>query len=708
MDKLRMQTANKADENFKKLAEMFPNAVTETINENGEVVRAIDKDVLMQEISCKVVDGNEERYQFTWPDKKKSVLLANAPINRTLRPVCEDETVPTGADSEGKPYCSTGSVDFDTTENLYIEGDNLEVLKLLQETYLGKIKMIYIDPPYNTGNDFVYNDEFGIRSEEWNGISGNYDADGNQIVGTLEKNTEANGRFHTDWLNMIYPRLKLAKDLLADDGVIFISIDDNEQVNLSKVCDEIFGPNNRIGPIIQNKQNAKNDTVNIQKNHEFILIYRKSTIIDGAKVKATLSRRVVTYRDVLEENGQFYYLNDPITTRGEGGTLNARPNLGYTIYYNPKTGDFLAKSDYNIQLAKTENNEDIVYRTDTDLIEKGYVTVRPPRVRGKLGCWTWALDKFNAEKHSVVITGKPGSYTARKRTFVDSNCVICKEGKLVYMSAVEANSRSILDFSTNEGTNELSSLIKGNVFNNPKNLEMIKYLISLVQDSNAYVLDFFSGSSTTAHAVMQLNAEDGGHRKFIMVQLSEKCDEKSEAYKAGYKTICEIGKERIRRAGKKIREENADNSSLLTPNSKLDTGFRVLKCDTSNMKDVYYNPAEYEVNMFSRLEDNIKEDRTPEDLLFQVMLDLGILLSSKIQVRSVEVGMRNYSYFDVEDGYLIACFDKNIDEKVITTIAKQKPYYFVMRDSSMASDSVATNFDQIFATYSPDTVRKVL
>ncbi len=680
MDKLKMQTTNKADDNFKKLAAMFPNAVTETVNENGEVVRAIDKDVLMQEISCKVVDGNEERYQFTWPDKKKSVLLANAPINKTLRP-CREE-----------------SVDFDTTENLYIEGDNLEVLKLLQETYLGQIKMIYIDPPYNTGNDFVYNDEFGIRNEEWNGISGNYDADGNQIVGALEKNTEANGRFHTDWLNMIYPRLKLAKDLLADDGVIFISIDDNEQVNLSKVCDEIFGPNNRIGPIIQNKQNAKNDTVNIQKNHEFMLIYRKSTIIDGAKVKATLSRRVVTYRDVLEENGQFYYLNDPITTRGEGGTLNARPNLGYTIYYNPKTGDFLAKSDYNIQLAKTENNEDIVYRTDTDLIEKGYVTVRPPRVRGQLGCWTWALDKFNAEKHSVVITGKPGSYTARKRTFVDSNCVICKEGKLVYMSAVEANSRSILDFSTNEGTNELSSLIKGNVFNNPKNLEMIKYLISLVQDSNAYVLDFFSGSSTTAHAVMQLNAEDSGHRKFIMVQLPEKCDEKSEAYKAGYKTICEIGKERIRRAGAKIKEE----AGLAAQN--LDTGFRVLKCDTSNMKDVYYNPAEYEVNMFSRLEDNIKEDRTPEDLLFQVMLDLGVLLSSKIE----ETTIADKKVFNVEDNYLIACFDSDVSEETIKAIAKQKPYYFVMRDSSMASDSVATNFDQIFATYSPDTVRKVL
>lgn len=682
MDRLRMQTANKADENFKKLAAMFPNAVTETINENGEVVRAIDKDVLMQEISCTVVDGNEERYQFTWPDKKKSVLLANAPINKTLRP-CREE-----------------SVDFDTTENLYIEGDNLEVLKLLQETYLGKIKMIYIDPPYNTGNDFVYEDDFAQNTDEYLANSGQFDEEGNRMV----QNTESNGRFHTDWLNMIYPRLKLAKDLLADDGVIFISIDDNEQVNLSKVCDEIFGPNNRIGPIIQNKQNAKNDTVNIQKNHEFILIYRKSTIIDGAKVKATLSRRVVTYRDVLEENGQFYYLNDPITTRGEGGTLNARPNLGYTIYYNPKTGDFLAKSDYNIQLAKTENNEDIVYHTDTDLIEKGYVTVRPPRVRGQLGCWTWALDKFNAEKHSVVITGKPGSYTARKRTFVDSNCVICKEGKLVYMSTVEANSRSILDFSTNEGTNELSSLIKGNVFNNPKNLEMIKYLISLVQDSNAYVLDFFSGSSTTAHAVMQLNAEDGGHRKFIMVQLPEKCDEKSEAYKAGYKTICEIGKERIRRAGKKIREENADNSSLLTPNSKLDTGFRVLKCDTSNMKDVYYNPSEYEVNMFSRLEDNIKEDRTPEDLLFQVMLDLGVLLSSKIE----ETTIAGKKVFNVEDNYLIACFDSDVSEETIKAIAKQKPYYFVMRDSSMASDSVATNFDQIFATYSPDTVRKVL
>ena len=291
MDKLRMQTANKADENFKKLAAMFPNAVTETINENGEVVRAIDKDVLMQEISCTVVDGNEERYQFTWPDKKKSVLLANAPINKTLRPVREDETVPSGADSEGKPYCSTGSVDFDTTENLYIEGDNLEVLKLLQETYLGKIKMIYIDPPYNTGNDFVYNDEFGIGNEEWNGISGNYDADGNQLVGALEKNTEANGRFHTDWLNMIYPRLKLAKDLLRDDGVIFISIDDNEVENLKKVCGEVFGEGNFVAIINWKGRGGRQDSKYYAAVHEYILCYAKQReyFVAGEEIKSGVS-----------------------------------------------------------------------------------------------------------------------------------------------------------------------------------------------------------------------------------------------------------------------------------------------------------------------------------------------------------------------------------------------------------------------------------
>lgn len=675
MDKLKMHTPNKADENFKKLAVLFPNAVTETIDENGEVVRAIDKDVLMQEISCTVVDGNEERYQFTWPDKKKTVLLANAPLNKTLRP-CREE-----------------SVDFDNTENLYIEGDNLEVLKLLQETYLGKIKMIYIDPPYNTGHDFVYEDDFSQSSNEYLSNSGQFDDAGNRLVA----NTESNGRSHTDWLNMMYPRLRLAKDLLTEDGVIFISIDDNEQCNLVKLCDEVFGAENCIGPIIQNKQNAKNDTVNIQKNHEFILVYRKSSNSINGSIAATLSRKVITYRNAYEDDGRFYYLNDPITTRGEGGTLNARPNLGYTVYYNPETKDKIAVADYNVTLAKTSNDEGEIYTTDNELLCKGYVAIRPPRVRGKLGCWTWALEKFNAQKDEIIITGKPGSYAVRKRTFVKKEDIVTVDGKMQYTASSMTNSRSILDFSTNDGTNTLNTVLgKNAVFSNPKNLEMIKYLIQLVADKSFIVLDFFSGSATTAHAVMQANAEDGGKRRFIMVQISEETEDKSDAYKAGYKTICEIGKERIRRAAKKIAEEN--------PDAKFDSGFRVLKCDTSNMKDVYYSPADFDMNLLDMMADNIKEDRTPEALLFQVMLDLGVELSSKIE----ETTIAGKKVFDVADGFLIACFDKDVNEETIKAIAQKQPYYFVMRDSSLASDSVATNFEQIFATYSPDTVRKVL
>ena len=662
MDKLRMQTANKADENFKKLAAMFPNAVTETINENGEVVRAIDKDVLMQEISCKVVDGNEERYQFTWPDKKKSVLLANAPINRTLRPVREDETVPTGADSEGKPYCSTGSVDFDTTENLYIEGDNLEVLKLLQETYLGKIKMIYIDPPYNTGNDFVYEDDFAQGASEYLAISGQFDEKGNRLV----PNPESNGRFHTDWLNMLYPRLRLAKDLLSDDGVIFVSIDDNEVDNLKKVCSEIFGEINLVAEIPwQSRASVQNDT-DFSVNHEYICVYAKKRRLENRRLKESNytewhSNNSFVCKPLPLDKSKFDNPdNDPrgLWKADPFDAPNVRPNLTYPVT-NPNTGE-----------------EHL-----------------PPRGRH----WRFLPEKFSsALADNRIVWTNNGLGRPQLKVFYEEK----KEFGSVDNSWFSADR---IGTSTN-GTKELMRLFDGQVFfDTPKPTSLLLKLIDLANTKdNDIILDFFSGSATTAHAVMQLNAEDGGHRKFIMVQLPEKCDEKSEAYKAGYKTICEIGKERIRRAGAKIKDE----AGLAAQN--LDTGFRVLKCDTSNMKDVYYNPAEYEVNMFSRLEDNIKEDRTPEDLLFQVMLDLGILLSSKIQVRSVEVGMRSYSYFDVEDGYLIACFDKNIDEEVITTIAKQKPYYFVMRDSSMASDSVATNFDQIFATYSPDTVRKVL
>ena len=490
MNKLKMHTPNKADENYEKLAALFPNAVTESIDEaTGEVVRAIDKDVLMQEISCKVVDGKEERYRFTWPDKKKAVLLANSPVNMTLRP-CREE-----------------SVDFDNTENLYIEGDNLDVLKLLQETYLGKVKMIYIDPPYNTGNDFVYNDDFAESADEYFDRSGQFDEDGNRLV----QNTESNGRFHTDWLNMIYPRLKVARDLLSDDGVIFISIDDNEYENLKKICDEIFGAFNCIGPIIQNKQNAKNDTINVQKNHEFILIYRKQCLLEGTMVKPNLQRTVVAYKDAFEENGEYYYLNDPITTRGEGGTLNARPNLGYTVYYNPVTNDKVAIADYNVSLARYSNDLNEIYTNNESMLQNGYVPIRPPKVRGKLGCWTWALDKFNNEKKSIIITGNPDSYSVKKRTFVSKKDIINVNGKLQYKARSLANSKSILDFSTNEGTNVFNSIMDGSYFNNPKNLDMIKYLLSLITSKDSIILDFFSGSATTAHAVMQLNMEEAGN-----------------------------------------------------------------------------------------------------------------------------------------------------------------------------------------------------
>ena len=669
MNKLRMQTANKADENFRKLAAMFPNAVTETINENGEVVRAIDKDVLMQEISCTVVDGNEERYQFTWPDKKKSVLLANAPINKTLRP-CREE-----------------SVDFDTTENLYIEGDNLEVLKLLQETYLGKIKMIYIDPPYNTGNDFVYEDDFAQSTDEYLANSGQFDEDGNRMV----QNTESNGRFHTDWLNMIYPRLKLAKDLLSDDGVIFISIDDNESSNIKKICDEIFGVSNYINQIawVSNITGRQISGTGAAKTWESVFVYCKnaqsfySLTVDITFAKEKMPDSYKGFnKDIRKDGYGPFAIGDTLYNHNRKFNEETRPNLVFSIFYNPDTEEII-----------TGNIGEV---------KEGFIELLPHKNGDgihKYHAWRWSKPKIAKESYNlIVLPTSNGGYE-------------------IYTRIRDFNTTLLKDIVTNisNGDSEVQKLFGGKkYFEYPKSVDLISTFISSISDKSAIILDFFSGSATTAHAVMQLNAEDGGHRKFIMVQLPEATDEKSEAYKAGYKTICEIGKERIRRAGQKIRNEQlgirneGNNSSLLTPNSSLDIGFRVLKCDTSNMKDVYYNPAEYEASLFSSLEDNIKEDRTPEDLLFQVMLDLGILLSSKIQVRSEKVGMRSYSYFDVEDGYLIACFDKNIDEEVITAIAKQKPYYFVMRDSSMANDSVATNFDQIFATYSPDTVRKVL
>lgn len=656
MHKLKMHTANKADENFKKLATMFPNAVTETIDENGEVVRAIDKGVLMQEINTKVVDGNEERYQFTWPDKKKSVLLANAPINKTLRPVRDNETTSTGSDSEGKPYCSSGSVNFDNTENLYIEGDNLEVLKLLQETYLGKIKMIYIDPPYNTGHDFVYEDDFAQETSEYLANSGQFDEKGNRLV----PNPETNGRFHTDWLNMLYPRLRLAKDLLSDDGVIFISIDDNEIDNLKKICNEIFGEINLVAEIPwQSRASIQNDT-DLSVNHEYICVYAKKRRLENRRLKENNytewhSNDSFVCKPLPLDKSKFDNPdNDPrgLWKADPFDAPNIRPNLTYPVT-NPNTGE-----------------EHL-----------------PPRGR----CWRFLPAKFSsALADNRIVWTNNGLGRPQLKVFYEEK----KEFGSVDNSWFSADR---IGTSTN-GTKELMKLFDGQVFfDTPKPTSLLLKLIDLANTKdNNIILDFFSGSATTAHAVMQLNAEGGGNRRFIMVQLPEETDEKSEAYKTGYKNICEIGKERIRRAAKKIAEDN--------PEAKFDGGFRVLKCDSSNMKDVYYNPADYEASLFSRLEDNIKEDRTPEDLLFQVMLDLGVLLSSKIEETTID----GKKVFNVEDNYLIACFDDNITEDVITEIAKQRPYYFVMRDSSMANDNVATNFEQIFATYSPDTARKVL
>lgn len=655
MEKLKMQTANKADENFKKLAEMFPNAVTEAKDDNGEIVRAIDKDVLMQEINTKVVDGKEERYQFTWPDKKKSVLLANAPINKTLRP-CREE-----------------SVDFDNTENLYIEGDNLEVLKLLQETYLGKIKIIYIDPPYNTGTDsFVYDDNFAQSTDEYIENSGQFDDDGNRMV----QNPESNGRFHTDWLNMMFTRLRLAKDLLSDDGVIFISIDDNEVANLSKMCDEIFGVDNAIAVFPRLATKSGKTPLTFMVSHDYVLCYTKSR--HDIFVGQAFEDDSYKYSDeYIAERGR-YNLKQPL----DCNSISYSASLDYPITHEGVT--YYPGSDYNKYLERQSGKhlpKDYAWRWSKELfkfgLKNGWIVFQNGRI------YTKGYLKAAIEKQSN------GSYAVIKRE------------KTRKISTIDFISN---DYSNDIAKKQLASYKISARFDFPKPVDLIKVLLSTHYDKNALVVDFFSGSATTAEAVFKQNLTDGGNRKFILVQLPEKAQDGT------YKNICEIGKERIRRAGQKIRNEQlgiknkGDNSSLQTPNSSLDTGFRVLKCDSSNMKEVYYNPAEYEPSLFTSLEDNIKEDRTSEDLLFQVMLDLGVLLSSKIE----ETTIAGKKVFNVEDNYLIACFDEDITDEVITEIAKQKPYYFVMRDSSMANDSVATNFEQIFAAYSPDTVRKVL
>lgn len=620
MEHLKMQTADMADRNIEQIGALFPECLTERINSNGRVEQAIDFDKLRQLLAHDVVEGPEQRYQFTWPDKRAAIRLANTPTSKTLRP------------------CRAESVDFDTTQNLYIEGDNLDVLKLLRENYLGKVKMIYIDPPYNTGNDFVYNDDFAQGKTEFEQRSGLFDAEGHQTIDPMQRNTEANGRFHTDWLNMIYPRLKVARDLLSDDGAIFISIGDDEEANLIKVCDEIFGEHNFIANIChKHRASISNDRI-ISENHNHLIFYARNILTLFPQQKL-IGEDPILEGFRYEDNNGLYKLT-PVD--GPGGAKKGNPYyefLGVTGYWR-----------YSKETMLQKYNNGLIVRTQHGLQQKYYLE-QAKKTRQTVSTW-WDTD-----------------------------------------------------FLTSSATKELSKLMGGKIFDNPKNINLILRTLRMLTKftPNAIVLDFFSGSATTAHAVMQLNAEDGGNRKFIMVQLPEKTDPKSEAYKAGYPNICEIGKERIRRAGQKIKEENKDKEGI----DRLDTGFRVLKLDSSNMADVYYTPAQTPIEQtlgFEAFEDNIKPDRTVEDLLFQVMPECNLPLSSRIEEREIH-GKKIYA---VDGNYLVACFDRDIDEQVITEIARMQPYYFVMRDASAATDNVLDNFDQIFNAYSKETIRRIL
>ena len=555
--------------------------------------------------------------------------LANEPVNLTLRP-CREE-----------------SVDFDTTENLYLEGDNLDVLKVLRETYLGRVKMIYIDPPYNTGNDFVYNDDFAQGKEDFEQTSGLFDAEGNQTIDPMQRNTEANGRFHTDWLNMIYPRLKVARDLLTDDGVIFISIDDNEKENLSKICDEIFGEDNFIASFPWRKRTAKTDVpFGISQDHEWIVAYAKSASFLGA-----VQGKERKYFETEDFPGRPWRVHD-LTKQT---TASERPNSFFTIV-NPKTGE------------KYPANPNATWRITVDTIED-YIAQ------------TWIVFPgdypFMRISKPVLRYWKEDDEAKAGENF----------GKIAVSTLLPESVGMSLD-----GTREITNLFNGKIFSFPKPSSLISFFCKICNDQDALILDFFSGSATTAHAVMKLNAEDGGHRKFIMVQLPEVTDEKSEARKAGYNTICEIGKERIRRAGKKVKEEAGQAAD------GLDTGFRVLKLDSSNMEDVFYTPDKFEPSLLDSLVDNIKADRSGEDLLFQVMLDLGIELSAKIERKEVA----GKEVFSVDDDYLLACFDTDVNETTIEEMAKLLPTHLVIRDASAANDNVLDNFDQIIESYSDE------
>lgn len=626
MERMKMKSFDVIGSNIQKIARLFPNCVTERLGKDGKPELIIDFEKLQAELSNEILSEGEERYQFTWPEKRVANRLANTPTTMTLRP-CREE-----------------SEAFDNTQNLYIEGDNLDVLKVLRETYLGKVKMIYIDPPYNTGNDFVYNDDFVQGKGDFEEISGLFDEQGNQTVDPMQRNTESNGRFHTDWLNMMYPRLKVARDLLTDDGVIFISIDDNEVENLRKICDEIFGEQNFIAQLIWRRRVASAlSSDNVSLDHEYVLCFQKSK----CNVFRGLAKDYSNYKNP-DNDPRGPWIADNLTV---GMTASMRPNQAYDLI-DPKTQKVYPYNPNRVWAFIPESMAQLI--ADNRVIFPDDTSKRPMQKRFK----NELRKSFNP-------------FSSLMQDLVGLNT---------------------------EATRIIQNVLGGNMFDYSKPISLLRLLIEQVTEKNSVILDFFSGSATTAHAVMQLNAEDGGNRKFIMVQLPELTDEKSEAYKAGYKNICEIGKERIRRAGKKIKEDNKDKEGI----DKLDTGFRVLKLDSSNMEDVYYTPQEFSLQ--SLFNENVKADRTNEDLLFQVMLDLGIELSAKIETKKISGKTVHF----VDDNYLVACFDREVNETVITEIAKLHPVYFVMRDASAANDNVIDNFEQLFEAYSKDTIRKIL
>ncbi|MDQ6967519.1 MAG: site-specific DNA-methyltransferase [Mariprofundaceae bacterium] len=621
MEKLDLQTPNFTDENIKKLAALFPNCVTESRDDKGRVKKAIDFDLLKQELTENIVDGPRERYQINWPGKRESLTTANTPINKTLRP-CREE-----------------SVDFDTTQNLYIEGDNLEALKLLQESYLGKVKMIYIDPPYNTGKDFVYKDNFAVSKAEYELDSEQRDKDGRRLVA----NPDSNGRYHSDWLSMMYPRLKLARNLLKKDGVIFISIDDGEQANVKKLCDEIFGEQNFQANVAwQKRYTRSNNTVDFTTVVEHIIVYSKS------------SKFIVNLLPRSEE-ADARYTNTDKDKRGvwkgasflNPATPSQRPNLCYPIE-NPNTG----------QITHPTTN---AWRRSKEEYE---------RLAGENRLY-WGIDGSQP-----VPSVKMFLFEARGLTPVN-----------FWEHGYAGN--------TDQGTAELQNLLGSKVFDNPKPSKLIYRCLEHGTNKNDITLDFFAGSGTTAHAVMQLNVEDNGNRKFIMVQLPEPCDEKSEAFKADYKTIAEISKDRIRRAGQKIKADHADKEGI----ESLEIGFRVLKVANSNMNDVYYAPDDVNQDSLKFMEKNIKDDRTAEDLLFHVLLDWGLDLSAKIVKEEIQ---GKVVYF-LNDDDLAACFDDGVNEALVKALAKRKVMRVVFKDTGFAKDEIKDNVEQIFKQLSPET-----